>query len=175
IAAIGSGKNPLTAANDAFISTLAGQQDEKGAGKNHYQAFADAFSQTYKDSIEGLNDQGGLSAGLKSRRDALLNGIGEREFQLTNIAKPNFEPSPDATDEEEGNGKKKKEKKEKADKSDSKAALIGSSDAAATLLRGVFGGDIDKQQLNVQKQQLAETKKTNAALANSRPIQVANP
>ena len=161
ISAIAQGKNPLTAANQAFQSTLA-NQNHTDAGESFATTFSKKFNETMKNSEEGFKDLG-LTAGLKQQKEELLKGIVERESQLTPIAAAR---SPFSSDQASTSPEAEKEEKAKNAKkeADNKAALIGSSEAAQTILRGAFGGAPEKTAQRTRQEQLAELKAMKAEL-----------
>ena len=106
------------------------------------------------------------AARAEEEQKSSLSKIGkEKEKRTREALAPYYGP--------EWEGKKKKEKtaKEKQDNATSKAALVGSSDAVSTLLRGAFGVSDSKKQLKLQEQQVTESKKTNDLLSkgNKKP------
>ena len=164
IAAIAQGKNPLTAANQAFQKTFANQHTPEGAKTNFATEFSKAFDASFKNAEEGFKDQGGLAASLKARKEGVLNSIVERESQLKPLkaADVGEDSGPASDGNKDTGGKQKKPEKAKPVKSESKAAFLGSSEAAQQLLNGVFG--THKDTYAVAKQQLAEQKATTKAI-----------
>jgi tape measure domain-containing protein len=163
-AAIAQGRDPITAASDAFQKTIASQQTPEGAKTNFATEFQKAFDASVKNAEEGFKDQGGLAASLKARKEKVLQSIVEKESQLKPLAEQQAEAdnAPELGGNKDTAGKKKKEEKSKPVKSESKAAFLGSSEAAQQLLSGVFG--TNKDVFTVAKQQLAEQKATTNAI-----------
>ena len=172
VSAIASGTNPLKAATDAFNQTLANQKGPD-AGKNFAASFSDAYSKALKDSAQGLDEQGGLTGPLKSRKAELERGIANSESALAKSKESQLKPEDKpAEDDEESTGPESGDKG-KHKKEGNKAALAGSSEAASIMLRGAFA-DPAKNQEKIMKAQLEEQRKTNAALARPKTVQIAN-
>ena len=158
VSAIAQGRNPLTAANDAFQSALA-NQDQPTSGESFASTFSEKFNETLRNSQEGFQDFS-LTSGLKQQKEELLKGIVERESQLTPLAAGKASSSLTASEADTAEQDKKKEKAKK--EVDNKASLIGSSEAAQTILRGAFGGQEQKTAQRTRQEQLAELKQLKA-------------
>jgi hypothetical protein len=160
VLAISQGRNPLKAANEAFASTLA-NQDHTDPGESFATTFSKKFNETLKNSQEGFKDVG-LTAGLKQQKEDLLKGIVERESQLAPLAAKSSSTLAAAAESETHTEEKKKEKAKK--EADNKASLIGSSEAAQTILRGAFGSQAEKTAQRTRQEQLTELKLLKAEL-----------
>lgn len=140
--AIVSGENPLDAHNEAFMRTLAAQQDAVAAG-NPIDVFRDTFQQTLADVSAGMP---GVTAGLVEERERILSGIAERE--AAHLA----EQAASITEGVTAETVSSLEKTPKLNELQGPAALErGSSGAFSAILSAMRGRSEDPQQ------QIAET------------------
>lgn len=145
IAAIGSGRNPITAAKEAFTATLASQKNVEG-GKGFVQSFNEKFAETFKASQEGFNIPGNdMVSGMNARKQALLDDIGNSEAaraakraDLGGKAGDSFKVPVEEV-----------AAKAARDTASSAAALKGSEAAAKIMTSGLGGDNVAKQQLTV--------------------------
>lgn len=164
---------------EVFNETLAKQKGPE-VTKGVAASFSDAFNKAKADSQKGFEDGGGALKGLKGERDQLANTLGESMQKQRAELTAKFDPNrkvpvaqmPELIDfskpKKEKDAKDKSAPKEKASpsvKTDVSAALLGSSEAASLLTRGMNNSPA----LAVANRQLAEQKRTTDAIKQAKP------
>lgn len=141
------------------------KKSDAGTGKNFITEFSKAFNETFQNATEGIKDQGGFKSIYKAKKDDLINGITESEAARAVVP---LLKAPDLSILG-GSTSGVAQAVSGGDKSaQAKAALFGSSDAAAIFTRGI-GGDKDdtaKKSLSVQEKALTAQERTAAAVEN---------
>ena len=160
VSAIASGKNPLSAATEAFQQTLASQKDVLGAG-DPIKIFDEEFARQLANAREGIQDRGGLSNAMREERDRLQREIDSREaVKLPSLTAPKLtEPLAPNDSGSDGNSLSTKRQEEPLT-----AVMKGSKEAQQSILRAMSRGATDPS-----KTQEELAKKNNKALdlANS--------
>jgi len=165
----GFNKGSIAEGFSAGVKELASQNNPANTD-NALTAFFQAFTKTMNEAKEGIKDSGGFKKTLQDRKNALLNGIGESE--AARAAAPLLK-APDLS--LLGGSKKVGVEVGQTDKdARSKAALLGSAEAASVLTRGIGGkDDTAKQQLSVAEKSLTVQQQTKQALEKSKPTEIA--
>lgn len=181
LVALMSGENPFTAMADAWEQTVKAQFSPDNA--QHFAlGFAETFSETFAASMQGFAEGGGVADQLKKERDKLAASLGESMQTQREKLQKKFSPNrvAPAPPLDEDDSKKKitnkfgKDNLEKVvkDSVNLKSSLLGTSEAAAIMTRGL-GGPGGNPMERIGNQQLDEQKRTTAAVKDlKKPVGV---